>query len=56
MDTHEGTQPVEPDPAEADRTGTAEGEDQVLREEDVTRADGLNDDVREGEEGELPAE
>lgn len=52
MDTQEGTQP---DP-EAERTGTAEGEDQVLREEDVTRGDGLNDDVREGEEGELPAE
>jgi hypothetical protein len=36
--------------------GRAEGEDQPreeLREEDVTREDALNDDVREGDEEQL---
>lgn len=36
--------------------GTAEGEDQPLREEDVTREDALNDDVREGDEEDLPGD
>lgn len=31
-------------------------QDDELREEDVTEADALNDDVREGDGGELPGD
>lgn len=40
----------------ADSAQAAEGGGEELREEDVTAEDGLNDDVREGDEGETPGE
>lgn len=53
MEGHDETQGAEPDAAPEEQTveGTPEGE---LREDEVGAGDALNDDVREGAEGELP--